>query len=336
MGDAPYLLFETVHGSRAYGLATASSDIDLKGFLVGPRAWYLGFAGGPEQIEPSPDHVRWELRKFFRLAAAANPTALEVLWTDAGDHRVVTPEGASVLAARDAFSSRRAAQTFGGYALSQLRRIRTHRQWLLTPPTAPPQRADFGLPERTVVPRDQLGAAEALMRDGGLDGDALSPNFLALMDRERGYRAARKQWQQHQQWLRERNPARAALEAAHGYDTKHAMHLVRLLRMGRELLETGRLVVRRPDRDVLLAIRGGAWSYDELIAEAEAAHEALAAAVATSPLPAAPDEAALDALCTDIIAQVLWPGPAAGRAPARRDRVKLDPVASASDEGERA
>jgi len=307
--DAPRVLFETVHGSRAYGLATPSSDLDVKGFIVGPRGWYLGFAGGPEQLMPSPDHVHYELRKLFRLAAAANPTALEVLWTDPADHRVVTPEGALVLAARDAFSSRRAAQTFGGYALSQMRRIRTHRQWLLTPPTAPPQRADFGLPERTVIARDQLGAAEAMLRDGRLDADTLSPNFLALMDRERSYRAARKHWQQHQQWLRERNPARGALEAAHGYDTKHAMHLVRLLRMGRELLETGQLILRRPDREELLAIRGGLWSYDELMAQAEAAHAALAAAAEGSPLPAAPDEAALDALCADIVERVLWPGP---------------------------
>ena len=58
-----------------------------------------------------------------------------------------------------------------------------------------------------------------------------------------------------------------ALEAAHGYDTKHGAHLVRLLRMGREIVETGSVHVWRGDRDAdeLLAIRAGAWSYDRLM-----------------------------------------------------------------------
>lgn len=34
----------------------------------------------------------------------------------------------------------------------------------MDPPTAPPIRAEFGLPERTVIPKDQLAAAEAMMR----------------------------------------------------------------------------------------------------------------------------------------------------------------------------
>ncbi len=59
--------------------------------------------------------------------------------------------------------------------------------------------------------------------------------------------------------------AMAALEEKYGYDTKHAMHLVRLLRMGVEALRTGEVIVKRPDADELLAIRDGAWSYDEIV-----------------------------------------------------------------------
>lgn len=56
--------------------------------------------------------------------------------------------------------------------------------------------------------------------------------------------------------------------ALHG-NCKHAMHLVRLLRMGAEALETGVLNVKRPDAAELLEIRNGAWSYDELVEYAE-------------------------------------------------------------------
>lgn len=303
--SAHRLIYETVHGSRAYGLARPDSDLDLKGVLVGPAAWYLGFVGGPEQIEHGGDHVQYEIRKFMRLAAAGNPTLIELLFTEPEDHRVVTPAGERLLAARDAFLSRRVEKSFGGYALSQLKRIRTHRRWLLSPPDHAPTRAEYGLPDKAVAPPDQVGAAQAMLDAGELGALDVSPNFLALLDRERRYRGARREWEQYQGWLRGRNPRRAALEARFGYDTKHALHLVRLLRMGAEILETGRVIVRRPDREELLAIRDGAWSYDELIERADALGERVEAAARASALPAEPDEPALDALCVSIVEEEL-------------------------------
>jgi len=305
MRDDPHLIYETVHGSRAYGLERPDSDWDFKGVIVGPAAWYHGFVGGPEQIELGADHVRFEVRKFIRLAAKSNPTLLETLYTHPDDHRTVTGAGRMLLDARDRFLSRRVAQSFGGYALSQLKRIRTHRQWLLNPPEAPPTREAYGLPERAVVPRDQMGAAEAMRDKGDLAELDVSPNFLDMLDRERRYKGARKRWSQYQTWLKHRNPKRAALEARFGYDTKHAMHLVRLLRMGGEILRGDGVIVRRPDRDALLAIRDGDLDYDGLITQAESLSDAIETAEAPSPLPSAPDEAALDTLCVALVDAVL-------------------------------
>ncbi|MCB9594866.1 MAG: nucleotidyltransferase domain-containing protein [Sandaracinaceae bacterium] len=294
----PTLIFETLHGSRAYGLARAGSDTDLKGVIIGPAAWYLGFGDAPEQIELSADHVRYELRKLMRLAAANNPSILEVLFAHDDDHRHVSPAGERLLAARPAMLSKRTADTFGGYALSQLARIRRHRRWLLEPPKAKPTRQDYGLTEERAIPKNELGAAEALLERGAVQ---VSESFLAVLDRERRFRAASKEWADFQHWKAHRNEARAALEAAHGYDTKHAMHLVRLSRMAVEILEHGEVRVRRDDRDELLAVRDGAWSYDALLEHAEALRGRIAAAKAASALPDAPDERALDDLCVELI-----------------------------------
>ena len=294
------LIYETVHGSRAYGLARAGSDTDLKGIVVGPAAWYHGFVGGPEQVDVSPDHVRYEIRKYMRLLAANNPNLLELLWTDAEHHRTVTPAGRVLLDARGSALSKKVADTFGGYALSQLKRIKGHRSWLLDPPTTAPTRAAFGLPDTALLPKDQLGAAEALLAREDADAD-MTPNFLALLDRERRYRAAKATWKQYRGWVANRNPARAALEGRFGYDTKHAMHLVRLQRMAVEILVHGVVRVRREDREELLAIRDGAWTYDELIANSEALSDGIRAARAVSSLPDDVDRAALDALCVRIV-----------------------------------
>lgn len=299
------LIYETVHGSQAYGLATPASDVDLKGVLVGPAAWYHGYLGGPEQVELTGDHVRYELRKYFRLAAAANPTVLELLWTPQECHVHITPAGERLLAAREQFLSLRVKDSFSGYAMSQLGRIKTHRKWVMNPPQKEPQRVDFGLPERAQISRDQLGAVEAMLADRRLEPVDLSTNFLDILERERRYRTARKEWDSFLSWQRTRNPRRSELEAKFGYDTKHALHLIRLLRMGLEIVATGRVLVRRDDRDELLGIKAGALSYDELMARAETLGQQVHAAAATSPLPAAPNDAALDTLCADIVASVL-------------------------------
>ncbi|MBI5443360.1 MAG: nucleotidyltransferase domain-containing protein [Deltaproteobacteria bacterium] len=301
----PTLIYETVHGSRAYGLGRPDSDEDLKGIIIGPASWYHGFRGGPEQFEISPDHVRYEVRKFFRLAAGANPTVLELLWTEADDVRVLAAAGKRLVDARDQFLSKRVASSFGRYALAQLKRIQTHRRWLLSPPKAEPTRSAFGLPERTLIPGDQLGAAEALIAQGRLEEAELTPNFIAVLDRERRYRQARTEWEQYRNWQRTRNPTRAELEGRFGYDTKHAMHMVRLLRMGAEILSTRRVVVRRPDRDELLAIRAGAWSYDELMARAQELSQKVEHAAVDSVLPEEPDALALDAFCASLVEEVL-------------------------------
>ncbi len=301
----PTLIYETIHGSRAYGLQTPESDTDRKGIIIGPRHWYFGFLASPEQIELNADHVRYELRKFIRLAAASNPTILELMWTDPSDHEVVTPLAERLLDHRERFLSRRVERSFCGYAMSQLGRIRSHRRWLLEPPSGPPARGDFGLPERSTIPRDQLGAAEAMLADGRIDEGTLSPNFLAILDRERRYLSARKSWQSYEAWRRTRNPRRAALEARYGYDTKHAMHLIRLLRMGREILESGAVRVRRPDAEELLAIRAGTWPYEQLVESAEALAAEIKDLAKDAPLPEAPDDAALSQLCDELIAECL-------------------------------
>lgn len=58
----------------------------------------------------------------------------------------------------------------------------------------------------------------------------------------------------------------------HG-NCKHAMHLVRLLRMAEEILTDGVVNVKRPDAKELLEIRNGAWSYEELLSYSESKDE---------------------------------------------------------------
>lgn len=300
------VVFETVHGSRAYGLESPTSDVDKKGVFVPDARVLHGFTPGPEQVQPEPERVLYDVRKFFALAEACNPTVVEILFTDPSDHVNVTEEGRLLLKQRDVFLSRRARDSFGRYAFSQLKRIRTHRRWLLEPPAKRPERKDFGLPEsEPLIPREQRGAAEAMLEKGTIAASDIPPNFLGALSREKQFASAFTEWEQYQSWLKNRNPARAELERKFGYDAKHASHLIRLLRMAAEILERGHVIVKRPDADELRAVREGSLSYDALVAEAERMESRLDALTKASPLPDRPDHDVLDALCAELVERVL-------------------------------
>lgn len=77
--------------------------------------------------------------------------------------------------------------------------------------------------------------------------------------------------------------------ALHG-NCKHAMHVVRLLNTGVEVLTTGEYHVKRPDAELLLDIRSGKWTYEELIEYAEEKNNYVKDVLyKTSNLPKAPD-----------------------------------------------
>lgn len=156
-------LFLTRHGSHSYGTNLPTSDMDIRGIAVAPIHYYLGLSETFEQtvLNEPVDLTIFDVRKFCKLAADANPNALEILFTDPSDHLYVHPLMGKLFEARTAFISQKAKHTFSGYARSQLKRINAHYRWLKAPLLVPPTRSEFGLPERTVIPADQLAAAQA-------------------------------------------------------------------------------------------------------------------------------------------------------------------------------
>ena len=301
----PCTLFLQVGGSHAYGLATESSDFDYRGVAVPYLDIYLNpFLSFEQHDTHTPvDLVVYEIRKFFRLAANCNPNIIEMLYADPSSYvkrpskyeRFAYRALENLLEHRDRFLSKRALKSFSGYAMGQLRRIKSHRKWLLSPPTEAPQRSDFGLPNETKLSRDLIGAIESSSPGN------FSTDIMMLYAAEKQYLNAKTAYEQYQNWKKTRNPTRAALEATFGYDCKHAMHAVRLLRMAEELLRDGVILVKRPDREELLAIRNGAWPYDTLMSWAEETFVRIEERASTSTLPDHPNEEFLGHLCEDII-----------------------------------
>lgn len=160
-------IYITKHGSQAYGLATPTSDLDIKGVCIEPTAYHLGYLNHFEQQERlaakghPADSVIYSLKKFAKLAAECNPNIIEVLHVS--DSCIITCDNAGdrLRAHKDDFISKKAMHTFSGYAFSQMKRIKSHRSWLLNGPKHKPTRAEFGLNENPDMPTGQLKAAQA-------------------------------------------------------------------------------------------------------------------------------------------------------------------------------
>lgn len=369
----PRTIWLVLSGSRAYGFNNPDSDWDYRGICIPPMDNYIGCKGGFEQavdgktkhvwkhfpdglIQPDSDMQVMELTKFTTLAADCNPSVIETLFCEDVVHQ--HPAVQVLLDNRDLFLSKRAKARFCGYALSQLARIKLHRKYLQNPIEVPPTREKYGLPPVGIISRDQLGAADSLIKkeidkfmvdqtdlpehtkiDLGFAMDNMlrgvwsalnqdpypigtnqkfsseleavelqamrtigfSENFIEVLKKEKQYQAAMRDWHNYQEWKKNRNPARAAMEAKWGLDLKHACHLYRLILMCKEILETGKVHVKRPDAELLRSIRNGAKSYEEIVDFAEKHNELLNESVKKSKLPAHPDMDKINNIIIDMV-----------------------------------
>ena len=216
-----------------------------------------------------------------------------------------------------------------------------HRRWLLKPMVSPPKRKDFGLPDKPIISKSQLMVVRSQLRkkidswrpdfapfsevqkiylhdvveeamaemsitnDGQWECAARTlgydENFIALLHKENEFAERESDWEKYNLWKKNRNPARAAMEAKFGFDGKHASHLIRLARMAKEIITTGKVIVKRPDAEELISIRQGAWSYEKLIEHVDLLKKEIDEVYLTSSLKQHADKDKLNELCQELI-----------------------------------
>jgi uncharacterized protein len=137
------------------------------------------------------------------------------------------------------------------------------------------------LPDNAVVVRTKAG--EQLQR--------LAPAFASRHAGRRflGYLEAQRQRLVGERGQRDIN--RTHLVEQYGYDTKYAMHMLRLGHQGVEFLESGRLTlpIRESLRSHLMDVRNGRSNLADVLAECTQLELRLSALLDSSPLPPQPD-----------------------------------------------
>ncbi len=295
-----HTIFKCIAGSHAYGTNTESSDLDQRGVAIPSQEYFIGYLHNFEQHEDKVNDITiWSLQKFMRLAANNNPNIIELLFIPRKFWIVSTPYWEEIVKHRDLFMSKKVRYTFTGYAYSQLKRIKTHRGFLLKGKMEEPKRLDFNLPKNPRLSKEQINAVLSL------------PDWVIINDhrnetkRERLYRDRKREWDQWNQWHKNRNKERAELEEKYKFDVKHASHLVRLIFQGKEALTTGHITLPRPEAPLLLDIRNGRVSYEDLLKLVGDFDKEFDELYKTSPLPREPNRNAIEKLTIDIIERFL-------------------------------
>lgn len=130
---------------------------------------------------------------------------------------------------------------------------------------------------------------------------AEAPAGYLFFNRE-GYSSYCKDYKEYWDWVGKRNEERYQNTLQHGknYDAKNMMHTIRLLDMAGEIALSGKVIVRRPDREFLLRVRRGEFSYEELLGMAEEKLEQIEGQYAQSALPEQPDYGQVNRLLVEM------------------------------------
>lgn len=116
-------IFKAIVGSQAYGTATPQSDVDYKGVYMQPVDDLITFNYKP-QIEKGKDECYYEVQRFLQLLQSANPTVIELLFMP--DECIIekSPIFDLIIAHRQKFLTKRCLNSFGGYAVAQIKKAR--------------------------------------------------------------------------------------------------------------------------------------------------------------------------------------------------------------------
>lgn len=129
--DQGLIIYECISGSKAYGLDIATSDTDIKGVFLLPKASIYGLDYIAQVSNETNDEVFYELGRFIELLAKNNPNILELLATP--KDKIISKHPLLDLIRPEVFLSKKCKNTFGGYAFTQVGKARGLNKKIVNP-----------------------------------------------------------------------------------------------------------------------------------------------------------------------------------------------------------
>ncbi len=121
------LIYKVISGSRAYGTANESSDLDIRGVFIGTFEQLILPNQKIESVtnQFGEDILYYELGKFMQLVLKQNPTVLELLWLKDEFILNISEHFIKIKENKKAFLSKELIAPFLGYAIQEKRQMAT-------------------------------------------------------------------------------------------------------------------------------------------------------------------------------------------------------------------
>ncbi len=129
----PYIIYKVIAGSKAYNLDLPTSDTDIRGVFI-LENWKLLSNNYHEQVgDKKSDIVFYEFNRFMDLLSGANPNILENLFVPQRCILHKDPVFDILYDNRELFLTKKIKYTFGGYAISQIKKARGLNKKIVNP-----------------------------------------------------------------------------------------------------------------------------------------------------------------------------------------------------------
>lgn len=305
------ILILTTAGSIAYGTNVNTSDIDIRGVTVERKQDIMGLSSFEQFEDRATDTVIYGLKKFIALCLNSNPNVLEILGTRPEHLLVITREGQLLRDNVDLFLSKRAIHSFGNYATAQLRRL----QNALARDSYPQAEKEkhilssiFGQMEHLKRTYKSFTGSEINLYIDESDKEDMDTEIFIdinlkhypLRDFKNIYSEMSNIVKDYSK-LNHRNNKKDELHL-----NKHAMHLIRLLITGTEILEgKGINTYRQKERELFLDIRKGKYEYSDIFDMVDEYEQRFKTAAENTSLPDEPDYKRVEELMLEIYDKTL-------------------------------
>ena len=292
-------------GSHAYGTENEASDVDIRGCALNSKRDILCGENFEQVTDIPTDTTVYSFTKLIQLLTECNPNTIEILGLKPEHYLYLSDTGRELLENRRMFLSRRAINSFSGYATAQFRRLDNKSARL----------ADQSVQEQHILNSIRCASesfremyfeypddAIKLYIDKSGSAELDTEIFMDVTLRHYPLRDYKDMWSRMSDIVKDyaKVGKRNQNAISHNKLGKHMMHLIRLYLMCIDILEKGEIITHRAaEHDLLMSIRNGAYldenrqPTEEFFALVEDYKKRLDYAAKNTDLPERPDYKAI-------------------------------------------
>jgi hypothetical protein len=265
-------ILKCITGSYLYGTNTENSDTDYQGIFIGNIDNYFGLKDIEEVSDnfisknefgknntDAIDSKYYEIRQFFKLALQNNPNIIELLFINKENIIFKNKYFNKIQENRDKFlSSKEIRKRFIGYAYGQKHKmiVKLENYDIFTEAYDILNNSD----KKFLVDEDKFNVFK--FKNNSNKEYKVADIFIP---RNISVKRAKDLLQERLK----RVGNRKELILKHGFDTKFASHTIRILYEGIELLKTKNLEFPLKERNLILDIKKGKYTCNEVIIMSE-------------------------------------------------------------------